>query len=206
MQSAATPIRRDSPAPLPLPSALGRGWRVTVADYHRLSDAGILAPEQPTELIDGEVVTMPAIGHPHAGTVKLLASLLRDAVGAAAILGVQDPVFLNDHSEPLPDLALLRPRADFYRDGHPGPADVLLLIEVADTSLAYDRDVKLPRYARAGIPEAWLVDLGNRRLLIHRQPGPDGYAELSQPDDLAAVPLPMGVTPAPTVDLSALFR
>ncbi|WP_295429908.1 Uma2 family endonuclease [uncultured Thiodictyon sp.] len=182
---------------------LARVHRLSVADYHRMGETGILGPELRTELIDGEIIEMPPIGHPHAGTVKLLANLLKETVGSAAVLAVQDPVWLNDHSEPLPDIALLRPRSDYYRNGHPGPDDVLLLIEVADSSLRYDREVKIPRYARAGIPEVWLVDLGGSALSIYREPGASGYAQVSKAADLAAVPLPLA---GPVVcDLSALF-
>ncbi len=182
---------------------LARVHRLSVADYHRMGETGILGPELRTELIDGEIIEMPPIGHPHAGTVKLLANLLKETVGSAAVLAVQDPVWLNDHSEPLPDIALLRPRSDYYRRGHPGPDDVLLLIEVADSSLRYDREVKIPRYARAGIPEVWLVDLGGSALSIYRKPGASGYAQVSKAADLAAVPLPLA---GPVVcDLSALF-
>ena len=168
-----------------------------------MGETGILGPELRTELIDGEIIEMPPIGHPHAGTVKLLANLLKEAVGTVAVLAVQDPVWLNDHSEPLPDIALLRPRPDYYRNGHPGPMDVLLLVEVADSSLRYDREVKIPRYARAGIPEVWLVDLAGSQLSIYRRPGANGYADVSRPADLSAVPLPL--TSLATFDLSALF-
>ncbi|MFB1486097.1 MULTISPECIES: Uma2 family endonuclease [unclassified Thiocapsa] len=102
-------------------SSLARVFRVSVTDYHRMGDTGILGPDLRTELIDGEIVEMPPIGHPHAGTVNFLANLLKDAVGPHAVLAVLNPVWLNDHSEPLPDIALLRPRPDYYRNGHPGP-------------------------------------------------------------------------------------
>jgi len=188
-------------------SSRGLLVRFSVDDYHRMGETGILGPQLRTELIDGEVVAMPPIGHPHAGTVKLLSNLLKEQLGAAAIVSVQDPVWLDDYTEPLPDIALLRPRADYYRNGHPGPEDVLLLIEVADTSLAYDRDVKLPRYARAGIPEVWLVDLGGRRLTMHRRPAGDAYAEVADLRDLRAVALPPkgAAAGAVTLDLRALF-
>ena len=126
-------------------SSLARVFRVSVRDYHRMGETGILGPDLRTELIDGEIVEMPPIGHPHGGTVNFLANLMKETLGRDAIVAVQDPVWLDDHSEPLPDIALLRPRADYYPNGHPGPADVLLLVEVADSSLAYDREVKLPR-------------------------------------------------------------
>ncbi|WP_058558012.1 Uma2 family endonuclease [Thiohalocapsa sp. ML1] len=189
----------------PRASALGQAVRFSVADYHRMGESGILGPELRTELIDGEVVEMPPIGHPHAGTVKLLSNLLKERLGPAAIVSVQDPVWLDDHTEPLPDIALLRPRADYYRNGHPTPDEVLLIIEVADSSLAYDRDVKLPRYARAGIPQVWLVDLGGRRLLRYSRPAGAGYAETTETADLAAVALPMPGDGAAVLDLHGLF-
>jgi Uma2 family endonuclease len=192
-------------APPPPASALGRAHPLSVGDYHRMGEVGILGPELRTELIDGEIIEMPPIGHLHAGTVKYLANRIKEAVGRGAVLSVQDPVWLDGYSEPLPDIALLRPRADDYRSAHPGPADVMLVIEVADSSLAYDRDVKLPRYARAGIPEVWLVDLAGRRLLIHRRPDAGRYAEAVPADDLAAVPIPLGAEPPVSVDLTGLF-
>ncbi|NBC17495.1 MAG: Uma2 family endonuclease [Bacteroidetes bacterium] len=196
---AATPARASS---------LGTVVRFSVGDYHRMGEAGILGPEVRTELIDGEVVEMPPIGHPHAGTVNLLSDLLKEAVGRKAIVAVQNPVWLDDYTEPLPDIALLRPRADYYRNGHPSPDDVLLLIEVADTSLAYDRDVKLPRYARAGIPEAWLVDLGGRRLTIHRLPAGGAYTQIVEVSDLHALSVPLDGDDGPgavTLDLAVLL-
>lgn len=196
----------STPAMLPRQaSSLARVYRLSVAEYHRMGEVGILAPELRTELIDGEIIEMPPIGHPHAGTVKLLANRLKELVGTDAIVAVQDPVWLDDHSEPIPDIALLRPRADWYRNGHPGPDDVLLLIEVADTSLTYDREVKLPRYARAGIPEVWLVDLGGRRLDIHRCPAGHGYGEVVAPEDLTVIPVPLHTNQNITMDLTALF-
>jgi Uma2 family endonuclease len=104
-------MNRPATAPPPA-SALGRAVRFSVADYHRMGETGILGPDLRTELIDGEIVEMPPIGHPHAGTVKYLANVLKEAVGPAAIVAVHDPVWLDDFTEPLPDIALLRPRAD----------------------------------------------------------------------------------------------
>lgn len=197
MITSATASRRAS--------SLARVFRFSVTDYHRMGETGILGPDLRTELIDGEIVEMPPIGHPHAGTVNLLTNLLKEAVGPHAVLAVQNPVWLNDHSEPLPDIALLRPRPDYYRNGHPGPTDVLLLVEVADSSLAYDREIKLPRYARAGIPEVWLVDLAGHRLAIHRQPSEAGYGEIRTADELSAIALPLASDVHRTIDLNALF-
>ena len=118
---------------------------------------------------------MPPIGGPHASCVKRIARLFFHIVGDAAVVSVQDPLRLTDRSEPVPDLMLLRPRPDFYAAGHPTAADVLLLIEVSDTTLAYDRGTKLPLHAREGVPEVWIADLKGERILVHREPSPTGY-------------------------------
>lgn len=193
--AAATPVR---------PSTLGRAHRVSLSEYHRMGEAGILGPGLRTELIDGEVIEMPPIGHPHAGTVDLLANRLGEVVSKRALLRVQGPIWLDDYSEPLSDIALLRPRADYYRSAHPGPADVLLVIEVADSSLAYDREVKLPRYALAAVPEVWLVDLSGRRLLIHRRPEGGRWSDVETVADLAAVPVPLADGQPALIDLTDL--
>ena len=177
--------------------------RLTVADFHRMADVGIFQEDDRVELIEGEIIDMAPIGSGHAGTVMALNRLLARALGDRAIVLVQSPVVLPEHSEPEPDLALLRPRQDFYRSGHPLPGDILLIIEVADTRLAYDRDVKIPLYARHGIPEVWLVDLEDRRLHVYTSPSASGYLEcriLAAPGMLAPAELP-----ACPVDLSGLF-
>jgi Uma2 family endonuclease len=177
--------------------------RLTVADFHRIAEAGIFQEDDRVELIDGEIIDMAPIGSGHAGTVMALNRLLARALGDRAIVLVQSPVVLPEHSEPEPDLALLRPRQDFYRSGHPLPGDILLIIEVADTRLAYDRDVKIPLYARHGIPEVWLVDLEDRRLHVYTSPSASGYLEcriLAAPGMLAPAELP-----GCPVDLSGLF-
>lgn len=117
---------------------------------------------------------------------------------------IQGPLRLSEASEPEPDIALLRPKNDFYMSGHPCPADVLLIIEVADTSLSYDRDIKIPLYARHDIPEVWLVDIENRRLIIHQQPSPNGYLEVIEPATLTEARV--STLRDLTVDLSELFR
>jgi Uma2 family endonuclease len=153
--------------------------RFTVDDYHRMADAGILAEDDRVELIDGEIVRMSPVGAQHAGTTKKLNRLLTLTLGDAAMIGVQDPVRLADDTEPEPDISVLRPRADFYRQSHPVPPEILLLIEVADTSLLADRLVKIPRYARAGVPEVWLVDLDHRRIERHTGPAAAGYTDVT---------------------------
>jgi hypothetical protein len=140
-----------------------------------MAEAGILTENDRVELIDGEIVEMVPIGHNHAGGVNRFNRLFSLCFADAAIVSVQNPVRLGEYSEPEPDLALLRPRADFYASAHPTPADVLLLVEIADTSLDFDRGVKAPLYARAGIPEVWLVDLGGETVAVYREPSPEGY-------------------------------
>ncbi len=152
--------------------------RFTVDEYYLMAKVGILKEDDRVELIDGEIVEMSPIGSRHASAVKRLISLLSRHLGQRAIISAQDPVQLGEHSEPEPDIALLRPKPDFYADAHPGPSDVLLLIEVADSSLEYDREVKTPLYARAGIAEVWLVDLVGENLRVYRSPSPEGYREV----------------------------
>lgn len=149
--------------------------RLTVDGYYRMAEAGILPAGQRTELIDGEIIDMAPIGTRHASTVKWLVAMLAAAAGNRLVLSVQDPLHLGPHSEPEPDLMLLSPRSDYYRHAHPGPADVRLLIEVADATFRYDIEVKLPLYARHGVPEVWVIDLEGRQLLRHRQPQGELY-------------------------------
>ncbi len=131
----------------------------TVGDYHRMTETGVLRRDARVELLDGQVVEMSPIGSRRAGCVNRLTQMLAQAMAGRATVGIQNPVVLDDFSEPQPDVAVLTYRADGYAARHPGPADVLLLIEVMVTSADIDRDVKIPLYARAGIPEVWLVDL-----------------------------------------------
>ena len=161
-------------------TALRPRRRFNVEDYYRMAEAGILGEDDRVELIEGEIVEMPPIGPAHGGGVKYLTNTFARLVGGDAILSVQNPVRLSDLSEPVPDVCLLRPRADFYRGSHPGPEDVLLLVEVADTTAAFDRRVKLPLYARAGIREYWIVDLGAGIVDVHRGPVSEGYAERTE--------------------------
>jgi Uma2 family endonuclease len=177
--------------------------RFTVAEYHRMAETSMFAPEARVELIEGEIIDMPPIGSPHAGTVDYLADVLKLACGRRAIVRTQNPIFLDLHSEPQPDIALLRPRPDFYRSSHPTPADIFLIIEVTDTSLTYDTQIKLPLYALYGIPEVWLADIPNRRFTVHRNPTRTGYEDVQTLTDLSAVtPL---LLPGVTVNLTDLF-
>jgi Uma2 family endonuclease len=148
-------------------------YHFTVDEYHRLIDAGILGEDERVELINGEIVCQMPIGDRHAGCVNRLNRLFNTRAGGQALVSVQNPVQLVG-SEPQPDVALLVPRADDYASGKPHPADVLLLIEVADSSFETDRDTKGLLYAQNGIPEYWVVDLNGDSVLVYRGPRPDG--------------------------------
>jgi Uma2 family endonuclease len=178
--------------------------KLDVEDFHRMADAGIFGEDDRIELVDGDLIDMAPIGQCHAGIVGGLAEALFIACAGRAIVWPQNPVLLDRVNEPQPDLAVLRRRADFYATGErPGPADILLLVEVADTSLRFDQRVKLPIYARAGIPEFWIVDLKRRVLDAYRHPEGDEYREMTthQPGDLVALAL----APDIVVKLNLIF-
>ncbi len=149
--------------------------KFTVDDYHRMLDIGILSEDDRAELIDGEVRAMCAIDPIHAAIVNRFNNYLSAQIADRAILSVQNPVRLHDYTEPLPDLALLRWQDDFYAQRHPLPEDVLIIIEVANTSLVYDRKEKLPRYAAAGIPEVWLVNIARQTVEQYATPANGQY-------------------------------
>jgi hypothetical protein len=142
-----------------------------------MAEAGIFSEDDRVELLEGEIVAMSPIGSRHAACVDRLTQHLVVQVGRRAIVRVQNPIRLGEYSEPQPDLALLKSRPDFYAEAHPGPEDVLLIVEVADQSAAVDREVKVPLYARWGVPEVWVVDLVSERVEVYRQPGAGGYEQ-----------------------------
>lgn len=152
----------------------------TVEEYNRMVQADILTAVERVELLNGEIVEMSPIGTRHAACVKRLNQLFSQLLGERALIGIQDPIHLNDYSEPQPDLTLLQLRPDFYTTAHPQPQDVLLIVEVADTSANYDRQVKIPLYAESGIIEVWLVDLVGQYLEVYRQPSANGYQQIQQ--------------------------
>ena len=161
-------------------AAIRATHRFSVDDYHRMGEAGILSPADRIELIDGEIIAMAPVGSPHTGAVFALNRLLSQAAPSSVIVSVQNPIRLGDRNEPEPDLALLRDRPDGYRaPPPPSAADVLLIIEVSDTSLRYDREVKLPLYARHGVPEVWIVDLAADAVEVHRSPDGSTYTEVA---------------------------
>lgn len=147
----------------------------TVDEYHRMGAAGIFSEDDRVELIDGEILKMSPIGSRHAASVNRLNMLFNNLLGGRAIVSVQNPVVLNDFSEPEPDIAILKPHDDFYAQALPTATDVLLIIEVADTSVEYDRDIKLPAYARSGVPEVWLADIPAETVTAYTEPANGVY-------------------------------
>lgn len=170
--------------------------KLDVVEYHRMGAAGILHEDDRVELIEGELIAMAPIGERHAGTSMTLTTRLVRAVGDDAIVSVGNPVRLDSYNEPQPDFALLRPRPGGYTGRHPGPADVLLLIELSDSTLRFDRTVKLPLYGAHGIREFWIVNLGQGVVEVCRGPRPDGYASVETfgPDAVLAPEALPGLT------------
>ena len=167
-------------------------YRFTVEEFARMGEAGIFTEDDRVELIDGEILEMTPIGALHAGLVSRLTELIVTRVAGRAHVSIQNPVRLDPHTEPQPDLVVARRRKEFYTDRHPEPVDIFLVIEVADSSLRYDRTEKAPRYGRAGVPEMWIVDVASAAVTVHADPGPDGYATrrvLRGGDEVAAASL-----------------
>jgi Uma2 family endonuclease len=144
--------------------------KFTVAEYHKMSETGILTHEDRVELIRGEIISMSPIGTKHAATVNRLNHLFHQKLNEQVIVSVQNPIQLDNSSEPQPDLVLLKPRPDFYESQSPQFQDIYLLIEVSDSTIAYDQEVKLPLYAQSLINEVWIVNLNNSSLEVYRQP------------------------------------
>ena len=176
--------------------------RWTVAEYHRMGEVGLLNEDSRVELIKGEIIEMAPIGSEHAGHNNYLLSLLAYRLYGKVVVAGQNPVVLGGYEEPQPDIALLRWRDDYYRNAHPHAKDVLLLIEVSDSTLRYDRDVKVPLYANHGIPEVWLLDIQNRQLDIYREPinGEYRQRECRRTGKIAPILCPDAV-----IDLAELF-
>lgn len=170
--------------------------RFTVDEYYRMAEAGILTADERVELIEGEIIGMTPIGSHHALCVATLVELLGPALRARVLVWPQNPIRLPNDTELQPDVAVLRLPRERYLTGHPRPDDVLLLVEVADTSHRYDRLVKLPLYARAGVAEAWIVDLPGEVIEVYREPGPAGYARA------ARIGREGSVSPAPFPDVT----
>ena len=152
--------------------------RFTIEQYYKMGEVGILGIEQRTELIEGEIIEMSPIGAKHAACLSKLADLLRDRTRNLVLVRQQNPIQLSDRSEPQPDIAVVKKRQDYYLESHPIPTEIFLLIEVADSTLKYDRDVKVPLYAKAGIPELWIANLEAQVFEVYRQPSETGYKQV----------------------------
>lgn len=171
--------------------------------YYRMAEAGVLGDARRVELIDGEIIDMAAIGSPHAEVTNRLARLFSRAVrDDAALVNVQSPLRLDAFNEPEPDVMILRPRAGGYRAGYPTAADVLLLVEVSETSFAYDRGVKLALNARCGVPEVWIVDLLGGAVEVYREPKDGGYGSRER---LANGSLSPAFVSGVTIDVAGLL-
>jgi len=148
----------------------------TVDEYYQMAKAGIFGPEDRVELIDGEVIQMCPIGDRHAGSVNRINRLFVTSFRDGAVISVQNPLQLSNYTEPEPDVVVLKPRADDYAGKKVRAEDALLVVEVADTTLRYDRQIKVPRYAAAGVPEVWIENLAADELLVYRNPGAKAYS------------------------------
>jgi len=177
--------------------------RLTRRDYYRLAEVGILKRDDRVELLEGQLIDMSPIGPRHAIVTENLTELLVTEFAGRAGIRCQLPVVLDDGSEPQPDLALVRRPWRGYPHTHPGPDDIFLLIEVADSSLAFDKGVKLELYARAGIPEVWIVDLTTDRVLVHRSPAGGSYGSAERVE--APGVLAVEALPGPTIPSAAVF-
>jgi Uma2 family endonuclease len=177
--------------------------RITVEEYYRMAEVELLAPDARVELIEGEVIDMAPIGSSHGGTAAQLTRLFVWALGEEAHLRVELPIRLDESSEPQPDLAVVLSRDDFYKTRHPTAADTLLIVEVSHSRIQYDREVKVPLYARHGIPEVWIVDVEHGELHVHRSLATGVYSDVS----FTANPGVTAITALPgiAVDLSDLF-
>jgi Uma2 family endonuclease len=159
-----------------LPAEITR-HRFTVEEYHKMAEAGVFSEDDRVELIEGEVVEMTPIGWRHARCVSNLNMLLARFAGDRYVVSVQNPITVDEYAEPQPDLALV---SELPAGRLPGPEEIILVVEVSDTTLPYDRNVKLPIYARAGIPEAWVVEQQGEIVEVHAEPRPNGYARTSR--------------------------
>jgi Uma2 family endonuclease len=180
-----------------------RRHRLTVDEYYRMAEVGLLAPDARVELIEGEIIDMPPIGSPHGSVVDRLTQLMVRAVGDCAIVRVQGAVRLSRFSEPQPDLTLLAPRANFYADRQPTAADTLLIVEVSETTMRYDLQIKSSLYSRYGVPEYWVINLAEGQLHFFRGPTADGFADARTVPTCG--PVAIAALPDIVVDLSSVL-
>lgn len=149
---------------------------INVDEYYKMAEVGILKPGDRVELINGEIYEMSPVSSRHGSIVKKLGKLLNSLFGDSVLIGVQDPIGIDQHNEPEPDISILKFREDFYSSAHPGPADVLMVIEVAGSSLKLDRETKKPLYASCGIPEYWIVELDAKAIEVYTYPDGKDYS------------------------------
>jgi len=187
---------------LVLPPPITR-HRFNAEQFHKLAEIGIFLPEERVELIDGNMIDMAPIDSFHCGTVCWLTQTFFEAIHSKAVVHIQNALRLSPLVEVYPDLALLKPRADFYRTAHPGPDDVLLVVEVADSSAAFDRGIKAELYARFAIPEYWIIDIPARMIRFHRTPVAGRYTDITATETPGPTPVP-GLTDV-KVDLTGAF-
>lgn len=157
-----------------------RRHRFTVDEYHRMGEVGILHEDDRVELILGEIIDMTPIGSPHASCVGRMVRLFIGRLGERVFVWPHNPVVLSSDTEPQPDLVLLRPRADDYARGHPTPEAMYLVVEVADTTLAFDRRTKAPLYASRGVSDLWIVDLSGQAVEVYREPSQGRHANVKR--------------------------
>jgi Uma2 family endonuclease len=152
--------------------------KFTVGQYHQMIESGVLTESDRVELLQGEIIEMSPIGKQHAACVDRLTELFIGELNRRAIVRVQNPIQLSDRSEPQPDFAILQRRSDFYADAHPQPQDIFALVEVSDTTVEFDRTVKVPLYAKDNIAEVWIIDLNAEIVQVYREPSAMGYQQL----------------------------
>ncbi len=152
--------------------------KIKVGDYHRMFETGILTNQDKVELINGEIIEMSPSGSLHAAIVDRISNFLMQALGGQVIVRTQSPVQVSELSMPEPDICVLKPKNDFYAESHPLAQDIFLVIEVADTSYRYDKEVKLPVYAKAGIEEYWIINIERKEIEAHRAPHNEVFSKI----------------------------
>lgn len=166
------------PETTPKATQQGGLYRFTVEQYHKMGETGILSPDDKTELIDGQIVTLMPIGKDHASIVtNLMLALVRGLPKESATVMIQNPLSIGDLNEPVPDAMVLEFSPNNYRDHLPKPENALLVIEVSNSTIKYDREIKLPKYAGSGVKESWIVDINGQKVWVYKQPSADGYLQ-----------------------------
>ncbi len=174
----------------------------SVQEFHQLAEKGIFNEDDRIELIAGALIEMAPIGSDHSGHVKQLNRLFNQELGGKVIVSVQDPINLDDDSEPQPDLTLLRWRDDFYKSANPSAADVLLIIEVSDSTIEFDRNTKVPLYASHHIPEVWIINLNKQQVETYRKLRDGKYSEITHHHEGKIVP---ELIPEAAIEIAELF-